>query len=54
MYQRAQSFYEEGNVEEIQKMSNQLEIHDSYIVEMRRDIQSKLVKLIRKKKKEME
>ncbi|MBD3207300.1 hypothetical protein GF319_13295 [Candidatus Bathyarchaeota archaeon] len=54
MYQRAQSLYEEGNVEEIRKISNQLELHESYIVEMRRDVQSKLVDLIRNKKKEIE
>jgi hypothetical protein len=51
---RAQSLYEEGNVEEIRKISNQLELHESYIVEMRRDVQSKLVDLIRNKKKEIE
>ena len=48
MYLKADGYYREGNIDELRRISNMIELHEQYIVEMRRDVNHKLVELVRK------
>jgi hypothetical protein len=50
-YRESQDLYSEGNIDELRRISNLLELHESYIVEMRRDVNTKLLDLLKKKSK---
>jgi hypothetical protein len=50
MYRDCEDLYSECNIDELRRISNLLELHESYIVEMRRDVNSKLLDLLKKRK----
>jgi hypothetical protein len=43
IYFEADGRYREGDIDELRKISNLIELHEQYIVEMRRDVNHKLV-----------
>jgi hypothetical protein len=43
--------YKKGNIRKLRRISNLIELHEQYIVEMRRDVNHKLVELLRNRKK---
>jgi hypothetical protein len=49
-YRKAKQLYKEGDIAGLREISNLLELHESYMVEMRRDVNKKLVELVRKKR----
>jgi len=49
-YRKAKQLYKEGDIAGLREISNLLELHESYMVEMRRDVKKKLVELLRKKR----
>jgi hypothetical protein len=51
-YLKAENFYKNGDIEELRKISNLIELDEQYLVEMRRDVNSKLVKLLRDRRKQ--
>lgn len=50
MYKESERLYNECNIEELRQISNLLELHESYIVDMRRDVNTKLLDLLKKRK----
>jgi hypothetical protein len=50
MYKESERLYNECNIEELRRISNLLELHESYIVDMRRDVNTKLLDLLKKRK----
>ena len=46
-YMRAEGLYDNGDIDGLRRLSNLIELHEQYIVEMRRDVNHKLVELNR-------
>jgi hypothetical protein len=48
LYNESEKHYQAGNIEELRRISNILDLHESHIVEMRRNVNSRLVELYKK------
>ncbi|MBD3207800.1 hypothetical protein GF319_15830 [Candidatus Bathyarchaeota archaeon] len=49
-YQESKRYNQEEDIDKLREISNMLELHESYIVDMRRDVNSRLVELSRRKR----
>jgi hypothetical protein len=50
MYLKANEYYKNGDLDSLKEISNNLELHESYMVEMRKNVNSKVLELLRKRK----